>query len=779
MRGKSFLGEWKAVFSNKKLWISIIAVMLVPIMYAGMFLWAFWDPYDKMEDLPVAVVNLDTGAEYNDTTLELGNELVKNLKDNESFKFEFVDKETGYKGLENMDYYLLIEIPDDFSENATTLLDDQPHKLELKYVPNEGYNFLAAQVGETAIEKVKEAVATEVTTTYSETIFEVLETMADGFQDASSGASELYDGLLDIEGGAGTLKDKLALLAEKQLELKGGISTANSAVSQLEEGSQSLSEGLGQLEEAHGQLLQGTESVQSGLAALADGNTRVNEGLNSAYTSMSALMDGTASAKNGADALNQGASQLVAGIESLQSGADSLKTNLSQWSEKAKDASSGASDLNKGITQLEQSLSGLKPLLPEAKQAELEAVLSQLKAGSDSLATGVSSLASTAGQLTTGADSLSDGTGALLAGANQLSSGAGDLSSGLGTIQNGQTQLYNGIGQLVDGSGQLTGGISQLQEGQNKVVDGMNTYEQKFAEAVSGSAKVTAGLQELSGGILKLEDGSEQISDGANQLAGGATTLADGVSLASKGSEQLKDGLTDAADVSSEVNGTEDTYDMIADPVNVQKDSFDPVPNYGTGFAPYFISLGLFVGALMLSIIYPLRKPAVTPSSALSWFLSKFAVLAVVGLVQALLADAILLGVLKIEVQSVPLFIFFSVLTSFVFLAIIQCLVTCFENPGRFMAIIMLILQLTTSAGTFPVELIPNMLQKLNAWFPMTYTVRGFKAVISTGNYSYMWENAAILAGFMVLFLTGTMCYFFIHFKKGHHRESTEDSLTV
>ncbi|MEC2537253.1 YhgE/Pip family protein, partial [Bacillus cereus] len=137
-----------------------------------------------------------------------------------------------------------------------------------------------------------------------------------------------------------------------------------------------------------------------------------------------------------------------------------------------------------------------------------------------------------------------------------------------------------------------------------------------------------------------------------------------------------------------EVKGTDKTYDMFASPVKVKTEKMAEVPNYGTGFTPYFLSLGLFVGALLLSIVYPLRDTVGVPKSGFSWFISKFGVLLSVGIIQAVVADVILLFGLGVEVQSIPYFILFSIVTSLAFIALIQCLVTAFGDAGRFIAII-------------------------------------------------------------------------------------------
>lgn len=184
------------------------------------------------------------------------------------------------------------------------------------------------------------------------------------------------------------------------------------------------------------------------------------------------------------------------------------------------------------------------------------------------------------------------------------------------------------------------------------------------------------------------------------------------------------------------------------------------VSNYGTGFAPYFLSLGLFVGALLLSIVFPLKEPASIPKSGMNWFISKFSIIGVVGVLQGIVAATVLLLGLGLQVESTFYFYLFTIITSITFVALIQLLVTTLGDPGRFVAIIVLILQLTTSAGTFPLELIPSALQPFNSLLPMTYSVQGFKAVISSGDYSFMWHNAYILLSFAVVCAVGTILYF-------------------
>ena len=224
-----------------------------------------------------------------------------------------------------------------------------------------------------------------------------------------------------------------------------------------------------------------------------------------------------------------------------------------------------------------------------------------------------------------------------------------------------------------------------------------------------------------------------------------------------------------------DIDPTTENYDMVGAPVEVASDAINPVENYGTGFTPYFMSLGLFVGALLMSIVFPLVEPAILPKNGLSWFASKFTVLAAAGIIQSLISVAIVIFALGLEVESVPKFILTTILTSFVFLAIVQMLVSLFGDPGRFIAILVLILQLTSSAGTFPLELVPNALHIFNKLLPMTYSVQAYKAAISMTDSGFLWSNWGILAGYFVVCILITIGYFTLVCKKRYSKEQTAE----
>ncbi|PFR90547.1 phage infection protein [Bacillus anthracis] len=889
MKGNQLLRkEFTQIIKSKKILIPIIAVLFVPILYAGMFLWAFWDPYKQLDDLPVAVVNLDKGAVFDGKPIEVGKGLVDNLKDNTSFKWEFVSEKEAKKGMEGRKYYMLVRIPDDFSSNATTLLKDEPKPLNLEYIPNESLNFLSSQIGGTAIEKIKGEVASTLTKTYAEKMFDSIQDVSKGLADGAEGASKLHDGSNELHDGSSKVTDGLHTLQGKSGEMKDGVqkladgsnklvdgsgkvtaglNTLNSknGIGKLQDGSGKVTDGLnmlnsktGEMQTGIGKLVDGSGKVTNGLntlnsktGELRDGSEKVTDGLNKLVSKSGELQTGTTDLSNGMGKLAEGQSQLEKGSQEIQKGLQELNSNVQKSAgalaemqskvpsilntvnekidgaganvnqlneftqstagdaktaaqdvanlqkqieslpkeyqeqlqpfvtsavkstatvqQKAAGVAGGTNKLNEEVKQLKgeisEKTSGMQSKMPNPEDvgnltsgikkltnAQNEFVskfqglgegLGNAKVGVDKLKNGSVQLIDGVTQLQSGSGKVTAGLGQLSAGANQLADGSNQVTGGLGTLSVGANQMAGGINQLADGSSQVTGGLGTLSVGVTKLADGSN--------------QVTTGLGNLNGGLNQMSTGSTQLIDGVNKLADGSGKVTDGLVKVNDGSGELAEKLGEGAEKTGEVKGTDKTYDMFASPVKVKTEKMAEVPNYGTGFTPYFLSLGLFVGALLLSIVYPLRDTVGVPKSGFSWFISKFGVLLSVGIIQAIVADVILLFGLGVEVQSIPYFILFSIVTSLAFIVLIQCLVTAFGDAGRFIAIITLIIQLTTSAGTFPLELIPKFLQPFNAWLPMTYSVSGLKAVVSSGDFNFMWQNVGVLMIFIVVLSLGTI----------------------
>ncbi|WP_342438591.1 YhgE/Pip domain-containing protein [Paenibacillus sp. FSL L8-0436] len=778
-----FFKDLGAVLKNPKVLIPMFVVLFVPVLYSGLFLKAFWDPYGKMNELPVAVVNEDKGADYEGSKLTAGNDLIEELKKTDGFEWNFVTRDQAEAGLDDSTYYMAIIVPEDFSANATTLLGTDPQPAKIIYEPNEGFNFLAGQIGGTAVKDIKTKVSAKITEAYTESVFDKITEISSGLGDAGNGATKIADGASKLDDGALKLKDNLVVLTEgtgKLLDgvapLTKGVSDLNTGAAAIHNGSSTLAGGLQQLSAAH-------KKLQAGVSQTAAGSKQLSEGLKKTETGAASLQAGTASAVEGTTKLQAGTKSVVDGSAKLEAGLTSSVEGSAKLEAGLKASKDGSAKVSAGAKAVAD---GLQQLAKSNPQLAASPDVQKLLAASTAVAQGSAQLDQSQQQLVEGASALHSGQEQLVQGAGQLHTGSEQLDAGVSQLHDGAQQLNAGSTQLLEGQKQLVAGATKLETGGTTLAAGMKQFGAKLDEAAAGGAKLADGGKALEAGTSKLLNGAGQLSSGLTSVADGSKKLSDGAGQLKDGLDDLKAGsgelatkLGDAASQTSSVNKTDALVSMFAQPVEIEEVKVNAVPNYGTGFAPYFLSLGLFVGALISTIIIPMRDSEVIGASRFNRFVSRTLTFTMMSVLQALLAAVIVLYGLGLEVQNVPLFYAFIFITSLAFMWMIQAIVTWMDQPGRFVAIVILIFQLTTSAGTFPLELIPNWMKFFNPLLPMTYSVRGFKAVISTGDTGVMWNDAGLLAIYGLVFLALTFTYFMTRSHESEAAMKSEQVLTV
>lgn len=591
--------EWKSLWRNKILMIVLVFIIAIPAIYTTLFLGSMWDPYGKLDNLPVAVVNLDEPVEYEGETLNVGQKLVDKLKDDGSLCFNFTDADQAERGLKNGTYYMVITVPKNFSENATTLMDTVPKKMELDYKTNPGTNYIAMKMSETALEKIKTSVAQEVTKTYAETIFDKISEAGDGMKDAADGAGEIYDGTEKLSDGNKTISDNLKTLSEGTLtfkdgtsELKVGLSSYLDGVNQLSDGSTTLANGATslltgalKLNDGANSLSDGTKTLTSGTATLESGAKTLESGLKTYTDGVKQANDGAAALNSNSAALTSGAQQLTAGNEQLSSGSSQLLAGLNLMSSTVKNGLpsedkitelSGGLDtysaaigkmndelqntslpseeelaaLNAVKTDLTNSLTNAgdnaKSLYVLAAQLQASGDLqtaAQVKEIADSLAANVTSAANDA----TAISAVFEQVTPSLSKVTELKNGVAELNENkelvLGGAKTAVNGMYSGLAnvsyaldtQIIPGMSTLDGGISQVSDGAKSLSSGLTAY-------TSGVAQVGSGLTQLNDNSAQLNSGASRLSSGASQLASGAKTLDSGADELKSGTNQLADG---------------------------------------------------------------------------------------------------------------------------------------------------------------------------------------------------------------------------------------------
>lgn len=846
--------EWKAIFKKPTFIIVMIGISLIPALYNIIFLSSMWDPYGQLSDLPVAVVNNDKEASYNDNTMAIGKDMVSNLKENKTLDFHFVDEEEGKKGLEDGDYYMVVTLPSDLSEKAASILTDHPEQMQIDYQTSSGHSFIASKMSDSAMTQLKQNVSTNVTETYTKALFNKMVDLKDGMSQAASGSEKLTDGANQLATGSQTLTTNLHSLADSSLTFSNGteqftrgLSSYVSGVEQLHLGLgnfnsglvtytgavSQLDSGLGQLSSKSPELVRGINQLYTGVESYTGGVSKLNAGLNQFSSDVSVYTNEVGNLATGANQLSNQSATLRMGVEQLSEGIQQLSSKLEASSEQKNQInqlSSGLNQLNQAIQnidvrdtkQLDSVLSSIVSLsnqmlasaqsektttlaniqstaayqsLTSEQQAEIRASVSQnstdsiqsaqsivalvkglqgslenlqnqssnlsilknqanqvLPLASTSL-TGLSSgLTEIQGAVTSklvpASQSIASGVNAYTTGVDKVSQGASQLSKKNATLTSSLDQLVSGSNTLTQKSSSLTAGVGQLAEKTPELVSGIeklstvsNQLNQKSQELIAGVDKLQSGSSQLAdkssqliSGASQLESGANKLADGAGKLAEGGTKLTSGLEGLQTGVASLGQGLGNASDQLKSASTESKNAEILSNPLSISKTDNDQVPVNGIAMAPYMISVALFVAAISTNMIFAKLPSGRHPESRWAWLKSRAEINGIIAVLAGILVygGVHLIGLTANHEMRTFILI---ILTSLVFMSMVTALTTWNSRIGAFFSLILLLLQLASSAGTYPLALTNDFFRAINPWLPMSYSVSGLRQTISmTGN---------------------------------------------
>ena len=613
--------EWAYLRKNKILLLVFLAIIAIPTIYTTLFLGSMWDPYGKVDHLPVAIVNEDKPVTYNDETLEVGNEMVDSLKDNDSLDFHFVSSKEAKDGLKNGTYYMVITIPEDFSANASTVLDEHPRKMVLDYETNPGTNYIASKLSETALNKIRTSVADTVTKTYIETVFDQIVTVGEGMTEASDGAGQLADGAIQLADGNNTITTNLNVLANSSLTFKDGADTLHvglkkytDGVAQLDDGSKKLKDGLSTLNNGASALASGVSQLSSGSSSLAAGLNQYTSGVSTAQAgadtldkSSISLTAGVTALKTGVDtlvsknnALNQGVAAISNGLGNIISEIDQMSASTPETTTEvstqpidtssasanvsaASDALGTASSNNQALISAiensslsEEEKSSLKALANNT-QTSIDTASSNVSATKDSISTLPTSTSSSAtttqsesassdalstlkGQLTLMKNQIDDKQKGLAAGIQAYTAGVGEIQKGLngdGSLKN--PGLANGIKAYTNGVSTLNTGLTTLNNNSSSLTSGAGQLNSGLTSLNKQTPVLTSGVSQLSNGSAQLYAGTGKLTANSAALISGSSQLSDGAGKISDGTAALADGSSTLGDGISQVKDGADT----------------------------------------------------------------------------------------------------------------------------------------------------------------------------------------------------------------------------
>ncbi|MFF4654205.1 YhgE/Pip family protein [Streptomyces sp. NPDC001381] len=648
---------------------ALVALLLLPLLYGALYLWSFWDPYGRLDRIPVALVNQDRGAKADGKRITAGDDIAGGLLDSEVFDWREVSAEQARAGVEDGTYYLSLTVPADFSARIASSAGDTPETGALQVRTNDANNYIVGQISRTVFSEVRTAASTKASRSFLDKIFV-------SFSDIHGATAKAADGADDLKGGIGK--------AEKgSKELADGLTEAQKGSGTLATGLQKLTSGAGDLQDGSRKVADGTQTLADRVNGVAgqvgpflEGNEKtigdtaqlVADSAAAVRANLDTLVKAAPTAAEGAHAASDTLSAVYRARCENPVLPDPACADLKKARDTAADVATIADDLNTLIADQDGDLRTMRSHLGTLQQQ-------------------AQALADRAPHLSEDLDDAVTRINALNTGAKKVAAGAAELHTGLGTAQTGAGDLNQGVGRL------------------------------------------RTGAEDLNGGMFKLSDGSGRLADG----------LHDGAAQIPDYDERQRDARTA----------------VMADPVQLASKDLHKAANYGTGFAPYFIPLSLWVGAMVAYMLIPPMNRRALAAGASAWRIALAGWLPVVaiGVLQTTALMAVLHWAIGLKMAHAAGTVGFLFLVTACFAALVQWLNARFGAAGRILVLALLMLQLTSAGGTYPVQTSPGFFNAIHPYLPMSYVVEALRRLITGGGLGPVWHACGVL----VLFTAGAL----------------------
>lgn len=588
-----------------------------------------------------------------------------------------------------------------------------------------------------------------------------------------------------LESGATTDK-QVAQITYKPNQATNYLATQiiNSAVKTIELNLQSkvdreiianLSDKLNEVPDSLQTISDGAGSILDGSQSLNDGIKQLNDGTNQLSSSYKEFDNGVESAYTGSQSLESGLAQVSTGVDTLKDGGKTLDSAISQINagvdELSAQSNSGIASLASGVNDLYTGATNLNIKLPEYVEkveylnSNVKPLLQALSAYSESPDQTLHYLGTSAKQILA-----QDPEKGNLDGFQQLTLGGQALTTGTNDLYIGTQKLVAGTQDL----GKLTTGVQSLKSALTQVKQGSVSLNQGISTLSNGTNQLTAGSSTLTNGLATLNSSSKTIDNALTTLSAGTASAYDGSNKLVEGVQTFKtsvdEGLANTKEQLKSLNGIED---FGAKPVEFKTEAYGEVNSYGIAFTPLFLCIGLWVGALMSYVVlYYDQKHRfnIFDHDYKNKLLQNIAYIGL-GALQGLIVAILLKLGLGFDIQNNALYYTASILVGITFVSIIQFLIRNFGDIGKFLALVVLVLQLAASGGTFPIETIDKGFQGLTSYLPMTYSIKLFREILIPTATNFKGQYLGILVGITVVTLAITCIVDVIKNKK-----STEEA---
>lgn len=698
-----FIRDLRRLLASPAAIVIAVGVCVIPSVYAWLNILANWDPYENTGTVPVAVAELDRGADVPGMGFTDAGDMVRQrLEENDQLGWTFVDsEEDALEGVRSGRYFAAFVIPEDFTSTLAGVLDGRTEPARVGYYVNEKANAVAPKVTDTGATTLETQIAQEFVSVAGETVTERLQGAVRGATDAADAASEgAAADLRDVGGRLDGLavvleaaRGDVAAAREAVGDARAAVADAGGAASSL---AGSLDAALGTLGQARGQArtLAGdlSSALGTGAGALADLSSTASHDIG-------AIAGDVGWAQGRAQAA---ISQIRAANGTVGGMLGTLESALDELSAAGPSDGAAAALRDRVVEGLRSALSDLERL-----SADQAAELDELEAASREVASGADAMGNLAGEV----------NDAVQAGASSLEGLRSQVA------QDASPQLSAALDELADAGGRVAGGVSAL-------------------GPMTGQADGT--LAQLDALLAQCDATLGRAASGLRDAAGTAGGLADDLAAVAGASDSAAVSGLLALDPAS-------TGSALGAPVEMASEPVFPVANYGSGVAPFYTNLALWVGGFVLVAVYKLEVDReglgvaeVSPAQA---FFGRWLLLALLGQVQALVCCV---GDVALGVQCVSpaAFVLAGMVESLVYVLIVYALAVALKHVGKALGVLLVVLQIPGASGLYPIQMQPDFFRALGPWLPFTYGINAMREAVAGFYDGYYVRNLLVLLAF-------------------------------
>ncbi len=698
---KIFLRDLKRILKNPVAIIVTLGVAVLPSLYAWFNILANWDPYKNTSTVPVAVCILDKGADISDMGYtNAGDMMREQLEENTQLGWQFVDnQDDAIQGVESGTYYAAFIIPADFTSTLSNVLDGDTSKAHIGYYVNEKVNAVVPKVADTGSTTLENKISNQ----FVEVVGKVVTEKLQGFTGDTAGS--INSARDSVAADLRKVSDSLTTLASDVSGVRDTVQKGRDTISSARQSTQELSDGAVRVGNKLNTTLDNLAATRTSVGNLASQLTSSTSAGASAISGVSAQ-------------LTYDISQITGDIGWAQGELDSAVTQISNL------RTNTFGDLRTSLERLKYNKLEKLDDSVRGKQAAIDAVDAALE-----------SLASMDAQTASKVDA--------------LKSFSDSVKRGNDGITNLSTNVNDVIQTSVNGLNDVSASVNtQVMPAVNTTLDTFATFGGKL---VGTTYALPSLLSQADATLAGLDDVLVQCDSSLDSTATTLNTAAQKVSglandVAAVAAAESFAGISDVLDLNAENVG-----DFLGSPAELVTESIYPVENYGSGVAPFYTNLALWVGGFILVAIYKLEVDDEEIGDFKPWqgFFGRWLLLNLMGQIQAIICciGDICLG---IQCLSPVAFVFAGMVESFVYVFFIYALSIAFKHIGKALGVLIVVLQIPGASGLYPIEMQPDFFRALNPWLPFTYGINAMREAIAGFYGNYYAQNIAILLVYLI-----------------------------